>query len=121
MILGSLVIAFPFQEADADHPDVRVNVFVWRGGTLVANYFETDVSCSGEACATEHDLNNRDFNRWNRWCPTNSIDVTITSGENEASAFCEGKGPWFIEIHVRLDNNPALQHGSDVTTTVTVI
>ena len=119
MLLSAIAIALPYQEAEATHPKVKVTVIVIRSGTFVASYPVDDAGC-GTTCATEHDLNIRDLKRWERWCPTDAIVVTISAGDSTDFETCQGKGPWSIRIFAQLGLGVDT-HPSDVTTTVTVI
>ena len=119
MLLSTIAIALPYQEAAADHPKAKVTVSFLRDGFVAASYPVDDVGCD-ETCETEHDLNNRDLGRWNRWCPSNPIDITIPAGDSTAQITCQGKGPWEIRIFAQLGLGQDT-HGSDVVTTVTVI
>jgi len=121
LVFGTLAIAFPLQEAEADHDRVETIIHAQKKMVTVTPYFESTI-CSTEFCHVHHDtLNKRDYKRFLRWCGGDEKVVEIGIGIAISSAVCDGKGPWRIFIQAAHEtsgsatNNP---HGFSVKVTV---
>jgi len=121
MLLSTIAIALPYQEAAADHEKIRVDVIIKRSGGFIVEFrVDIDASC-GTDCAINIDMTNRDNNRFNRWCDTNPQEVVIDA-DGRVDFICEGKGPWELLITARTlsgtNQNIPNVHG-DITVSVT--
>ena len=103
----------------AEHARVQVDVAIVRDGTVVASYTDYDTSCSGTFCHVDFDFvpdspddrPGRDYARFERWCPTTTVTITLPAGSSSAPGGCDGPGQWTVQIGVYLQNlqiNPAL-------------
>ena len=121
MFLGTFAIAMPYQQANADHDRIRTLIEFYRGETRAELYiFDVDASC-GEDCDVMANMNNRDHNRFNRWCPSNPMVLTIDA-DGEDTASCLGKGPWEVRFTVNTINaqnqNVANSHGVNISVNI---
>ena len=124
ILLGTFAMTLPYQEATAFHGGVWVNVVVFKSGTGFANY-EVNQVCEGPVCNVTVELPNRDENRFNRFCGSDTQAVVIPGGtDGNEQEVCRGNGPWAIGVLTRTTdgtNSNIVIHPDDVTINVTVI
>ncbi len=117
-------MALPYQEANASHGGVWVNVVVFKSGIGFANY-EVNQVCAGTVCNVTVELPNRDENRFNRFCGSDTQTVVIPGDtDGNEQEVCQGNGPWDVAIITRTTNginSNIVVHEADVTINVTVI
>ena len=102
MLLGTFTLVMPYQEADASHERLSLQVSIVRDGTTVAFYKEIDFR-GDEPDVTKYgttliDLNNRDLGRVLRWCGDALIGgdlmpLSIGVGNSSHQVECDGPGP----------------------------
>ena len=114
-LLGGLAPQIPL--VSASHGQVAVTIVVHRGYTVVATYEGTAPSCDGNTCHVDVMMNNRDLNRFERWCSSNPLSLTILDGSALAFASCSGNGGgWGISVVAELAgvSLASIHTGSDV-------
>ena len=117
-IVSLMVSALP---AAADHTAAATRVDVYRGTTRTASYFRV-TGCTTTLCEVSLNLNNRDFGRFVKWCGSDRLTLTVTSGTSvEQSVPCLGPSAWSISVEAWLTdpgNNTLQTHSGDVSINV---
>ena len=131
MLLGTFAMSMPYQEAAADHAKAEYTVFILKNGERTdISYGPNQTSCAGRdgdlTCNVVINLNNRDENRFNRICGSDTVQVVIPGGVPDAdafdSSFCNPEhGPWGIEVFAETvdSNGDRKSHDGSVTLNVT--
>jgi hypothetical protein len=83
-------------------------------------------ACSDTTCETTVPLNNRDYGRFVRWCGTDSVTVTIPSGQTTGVVVCQGPSAWTLRVASSLNdcsgaNCVATTHSEDVEVIVNAV
>jgi len=114
LVFGTLVIAFPVQEADADHSIATGEIRIFKGSVHFATFPSSDVSC-GVTCNVSIDLPKRFEALFKRDCASSTFSVILPADTQNSATLCiDAKGPWGIEVVVGLDDT----HNSAVTVNV---
>jgi len=118
LVLGTLVIAFPVQEADADHITANGQILIFKGSVNFATFNSGDVACSGTSCDVSIELPKRFEALFKRDCGSSTFSVSIAADTLDITTLCpDAKGPWGISVRGILDDT----HDSIVTVSVTAI
>jgi len=126
MILGTFALVLPYQEAEANHDQLRLQVLIIRGGLPpLISYVEIIETGDTSYGTVEIDLNTRDLKRILRWCGTDTFPLTINQGGLFDSTFCSAPGPWsaIIQINSQTDADANINHNhaGGVTATIKVV
>jgi len=117
LVFGTLVIAFPVQEADADHITANVQILIFKGSVNFATFTSSDVSCAGTPCDVSIDLPKRFEALFKRDCGSSTFSVSIAADTPDITTLCpDAKGPWGISVRGILNNDT---HDSIVIVSVT--
>ena len=118
LILGTFAVVLPYQEAEAEHMKVKVQIWLNKNGQLHTTLGLFSIPCTPD-CGIDIDLSNRDKKRFDRWCDSNPLPIMVPADTLFKNITCEGKGPWDIKMRVTLTaDNPS--EGKTHPTPITV-
>ena len=119
LILGTFALVLPYQEAEANHDRIRVQITIITPGPGNIIYLQTFPTACDPSCSVNLNLNNRDEGRFDRFCgPTEP--VTVVAGQIAEQVDCFGPGPWKIIVSVSLQDEGGLEPHNDNDIVVTV-
>ncbi len=115
MILGSLVIAFPFQEAEAQHTECFVTISVVKdNGSVVMEPITVTQKPCPSGTTFDFDLRPRFDGLFGRCVGTNSYDTAIKTTPTGLNVVFGCNGPFNVRITGMLDDivDPPVPHGN---------
>jgi hypothetical protein len=109
--------------AYGSHAIVQGEIDVLHGTNGAVDSAFRRVACSTESCQVTLTVSKRAYHRFVRWCESDSVTVTVPSGDDTAGVLCDGPSTWrLIVLASLLDSefNLGATHQSDVDVTITV-
>jgi hypothetical protein len=123
LLLGTIAMAMPYQEAEASHTHIQVIASMMKNGIGTGDAYNAFVTCSSDTCDVDVDIPmNRDEKRFDKWCGDTKV-VIVPGGTGYIDVQCFGNGPWSINLNVRTTDSGKVitSHGTDVTVNVSAI
>ena len=106
---AAALVLLTASSASANESNVSGEVLIDHGSTVVHDYDPGGVSASpacnpdGTSCTVYLTLNQRDYNRFVRWCGSTFKVIIIPAGSTAEYTECLGPSSWAIIVWGRID------------------
>jgi len=118
LVFSFFSLAFPPQEADADHTIVTGTFQIFKAGVPFATFNSGNVNCAIAFCEVVIDIPKRFEALVKRDCGSISILVGLVASQTQKTVTCNNaKGPWDVKISVTIN----AVHGSTVAIRVLAV